>query len=148
MSKPKSLSFHMLGLALIVGLSLFLAFNQMWMIDRAVTSGYVFGMRMRGVFLFYIGEEGQAPFLLQTINEIEDYPIIFRDFDWNGLWAGVKEYFAILFSALLGRIRNEQPLVTDIYIRHAFPIVGNIDCGIFFVLKIKDDFYMRCLSIK
>lgn len=99
MSKPKRLSFHMLGLALIVGLSLFLAFNQMWMIDRAVASGYVFGMRMRGVFLFYIGEEGQAPFLLQTINEIEDYPIVFRDFDWNGLWAGVKEYFAILFSA-------------------------------------------------
>ena len=99
MSKLKKTGFHILSMMIIVGLIVFLAFNQMWMVDRLVSSGYVFGMKMRSVFLFYCGEDVKAPYLLETINEIEDYPTIFRDFSWDGFGESVKQYFAILFSA-------------------------------------------------
>ena len=99
MSKIRKAGFHILSLAIITGLLIFLVSRQIWMVDRIVSSGYVFGMKMRSVFLFYCGEDVKAPFLLETINQIEDYPTIFRDFSWESLGEGAKQYFSILFSA-------------------------------------------------
>lgn len=99
MSKLRKFGFHVVALLIIVGLIVFLAFNQMWMIDRLVSSGYVFGMKFRSVFLFYCGTDEKAPYLLETINDIENYPILFRNFDWESLGESIGQYFRILFSA-------------------------------------------------
>ena len=98
MRKRRNIGFHVLALLIIVGLILFLTFRQMWMVDRLVSSGYVFGMKMRSVFLFYCGEDEKAPYLLETINDLENYPIIFRDLNWESIGQSMREYFMILFS--------------------------------------------------
>ena len=98
MTKFRKITWHLLGFLAICLPIIFLIFQQKWMVSRLTTSLAVAWEKLRGIFLFYGDQEFATPLLINSMNSIEDYPVIFRWVDWESLWEGVKTYFAILFN--------------------------------------------------
>lgn len=89
---------HAVGILVLASAFLAIAFKQTWVLDRFLVSLFTFGERMKGVALFYIGEETSSVYILPEMDLIENYPALLQMIDFEAFWNDFLIYLRLLVS--------------------------------------------------